>query len=217
MDPNLETEQPGLSPDPHKPEEGANYLRRLKAQGAPDEPSTPAATSRIAVPATTGSSAFKERRRSPRFQCSGSAEFRPEGSDVRMWGTLTDVSLHGCYVEMNNTFPVGTNVSLTIEALGIRVSLKAAVRVSYPFLGMGMCFSEIEPGQQIQLEQLLAALSGNAPPPNSAAKATPDASSTHSLADVDSKTMLDELTEFFRGNHLLSREEFYQIARRARR
>jgi hypothetical protein len=217
VDPKIETEQPGGSPDPRKAEEGANYLRRLKAHGTPDAPSTPAATSRIVVPATPTSPSFKERRRSPRFQCSGSAEFRPEGSDVRMWGTLTDVSLHGCYVEMNNTFPVGTNVSLTIEALGIRVNLKAAVRVSYPFLGRGMCFSEIEPGQQIQLEQLLAALAGTAPLPDSAATATPDATSTHSLADVDAKTMLDELTEFFRGNHLLSREEFYQMANRARR
>jgi hypothetical protein len=29
--------------------------------------------------------------------------------------------------------------------------------------------------------------------------------------------MLDELTEFFRSNQLLSRKEFYQIAHRARR
>jgi hypothetical protein len=217
VDPNLQTEQPGLSPGAHKTEDRADYLRQLKTQQAEDAPSTPAATSSIVIPAAASSPDFKERRRSPRFQCSGSAEFRPEGSDVRMWGTLTDVSLHGCYVEMNNTFPAGTRVSLTIEVLAVRVRVQATVRVSYPFLGMGMCFSEIEPGQQLQLEQLLAALSGQSPISGSASSAAPVSNLTHSLADVDSKTMVDELTQFFRSNHLLSRDEFYQIAKRARR
>ena len=214
MDPHFEAEQPGLSPDAPKAEEGANYLRRLKSQAAEDAPCPPLA-SNIVVPSTTGSPGFKERRRSPRFQCSGSAEFWPEGSEVRMWGTLTDVSLHGCYVEMNNTFPSGTRMRLTLEALGVKVRVQGAVRVSYPFLGMGICFSEIEPGQQLQLEMLLSALCGQSS--GSDAASTPVASSTHSLADVDSKTMLDELTQFFRSNQLLSRKEFYQIANRARR
>jgi hypothetical protein len=132
-----------------------------------------------------------------------------------MWGTLTDVSLHGCYVELNNTFPSGTRMRLTLEALGVRVRVQGTVRVSYPFLGMGICFSEIEPGQQLQLEQLLAALSGQSSAASSTAAAAPV--ETHSLADVDTKTMLDGLTEFFRSNQLLSRKEFYQIANRARR
>ena len=217
MDPDIDSEQLGLSPGAHKREEGATHLRQLKTEAAEDAPVTPAATSSIAVPAVAASPGFKERRRSPRLQCSGSAEFRPEGSDVRMWGTLTDVSLHGCYVEMNNTFPVGTRVSLTIEALGVRVRVQATVRVSYPFLGMGMCFSEIEPGQQLQLEQLIATLAGQDTLPNSASNALPDAHSVHSLADVNSRTMLDELTQFFRDNRLLSRQEFYEIAKRARR
>ncbi|HEX9112378.1 MAG TPA: PilZ domain-containing protein [Terriglobales bacterium] len=215
MDPNIETEQSQLSPGTDKVDAGAEYLRRLKTQAAEDAPSTQAAPSSIVVPAASSSPGLKERRCSPRFQCSGSTEFRAEGSDVRMWGTLTDISLHGCYVEMNSTFPAGTRVSLTLEALDIRVRVQATVRVSYPFLGMGMCFSEIEPGQQVQLEQLLAALSRQSSP--SASPAAPVANSTCSLADVDSTTMLDVLTEFFRSNQLLSREEFYRIAKQARR
>jgi hypothetical protein len=214
VDPHIETGQPDRSPDAAEADEGANYLRRLKTLAAEDAPSTPA-TSSIVTPATASAPGFKERRRSPRFQCSGSAEFWPEGSEVRMWGTLTDVSLHGCYVEMNNTFPSGTRMRLTLEALGVRVRVQGTVRVSYPFLGMGICFSEIEPGQQLQLEQLLAALSGQSSAASSTAAAAPV--ETHSLADVDAKTMFDGLTEFFRSNQLLSRKEFYQIANRARR
>ena len=108
-------------------------------------------------------------------------------------------------------------MSLSLEALGIRARVKATVRVSYPFLGMGMCFSEIEPGQQVQLEQLLAALSGQNSSISPASVAPPDASSQPSLADVDLKILLHELRQFFGDNHLLSREEFYQIVQRARR
>jgi hypothetical protein len=215
VDPNIEAEQAGLSPGARKADAGADYLRRLKSEAS--DAALPKPTSTIVVPAATSSPGVKERRRSPRFQCSGSAEFRPEGSDVRMWGTLTDVSLHGCYVEIHNTFPLGTRMRLTLEALGVKVHAQGTVRVSYPFLGMGVCFSEIEPGQRVRLEQLLAALSRQSAPSGSASTATPVANSTCSLADVDSKTMLDELAQFFRSNHLLSREEFYQIATRARR
>ena len=161
--------------------------------------------------------AGKERRRSPRFRCSGSAEFRVEGTDVRMWGTLSDVSLHGCYVEMNNTFPVDTRVNLLLEVLGVRAQMRAVVRVSYPFLGMGLCFSEIEPGQQVQLEQLLAALSDPVSVAASDCSQPTWETSSQYMADADPQVIFAELAEFFRKNVLLSRDEFHQIARRARR
>lgn len=222
MDPHIETELDGFSPGSPKAEEGVDYLRRLKAQPGEDAPFTPAAPADPSVPAAEGSPSGKERRRSKRFQCSGSAEFRVEGSEVRMWGTITDISLHGCYVEMNNTFPVDTRVNLLLEVLGIRVRVLATVRVSYPFLGMGMCFAEIEPAQQQQLEQLLTALirqNSRANPAPAAADSPSDALDglSETLAAADLKAMLDELSQFFRGNHLLSREEFCQIAKRSRR
>jgi hypothetical protein len=73
--------------------------------------------------------------------------------DARMWGTVTDVSLHGCYVEMNTTFPAGTEVDLVLKSFGIRIETPGTVRASYPFLGMGICFAEMEPVQQMQLKQ----------------------------------------------------------------
>jgi hypothetical protein len=85
---------------------GADYLRRLKAdQERPlASPSPAPATVRAALARAPDQQPNPaERRRSPRYNCEGSAEFRVEGSDVRTWGTLTDISVHGCYIEMTAT------------------------------------------------------------------------------------------------------------------
>lgn len=197
-------------------DKGSEYLRRVKELSSEQaEPSPPPPCSSAPTPSVAPSG--KERRRSPRFHCSGSAEFRVEGTDVRLWGTLTDLSLHGCYVEINTTFPVDTHVQLILDAMDIRVQMQAVVRVSYPFLGMGLAFLKIEPGQLLQLKRLLAVLSEHAPAAAMACKTCHTASSTQSLADVDPGAMLDALTQFFRNNPLLSRPEFYALAKRARR
>ena len=215
VDPKLIVEQPGLSFSSQRADDGADHLRRMK-----DQSSQPSPRIAEAVSASSEHSELlggKERRRSPRFRCSGSAEFRLEGSDVRMWGTLSDVSLHGCYVEMNNTFPADTRVNLLLEVLGVRAQMRAVVRVSYPFLGMGLCFSEIEPEQQVQLEQLLATLSVPVSVAASDGSHATCETSSQCLADADPQIMFAELAEFFRKNVLLSRDEFHQIACRARR
>jgi hypothetical protein len=212
VDPQVKPED-GLAHNCTRLENGAEYLHRLKEQGP--EPTSTKSPPTVATSDPGGIPLGKERRRSPRFRCSGSAEFRVEGSDVRMWGTLSDVSLHGCYIEMNNTFPVNTRVNLRLDAMGIRTEMHAVVRVSYPFLGMGLCFLKIEPGQFMQLERLLAAVTASASNPDFVP--TSSVASPHSLANVDAKSVIEELQDFFGNNSLLSRDEFYEIAKRARR
>src|SRR5260370_31076297 len=167
------------------------------------------------APAAAKSGGWKERRQSPRLRCSGSAEFRTEASDVRIWGTVTDVSLHGCYVEMNTTFPIGTKVDLVLKSFGIRIEAPGTVRASYPFLGMGICFAEIEPVQQLHLKDLLGALAGRSAVSNGIS--AEEKSVKDALRSADPKAFLDEITEFFQKNQLLSRNEFHQIAKLARR
>jgi hypothetical protein len=132
-----------------------------------------------------------------------------------MWGTLTDISAHGCYVEMSNTYSVDTPVYLVLNSCGIRIQASGTVRASYPGLGMGIRFAEIEPEQQAQLQQLLAMLAGRSPASNRGT-AQENAVET-SEGSADPRALLDEITEFFRKHPLLSRDEFHQIARRVRR
>lgn len=191
-----------------------NYLRRLKGE-VTGKHSTAGVDSNGGAAAAAPAVDWKERRQSPRLRCSGSAEFRAAGSDVRMWGTLTDISLHGCYVEMNTTFPVGTQVDLVLKSFGIRIHTPGSVRATYPFLGMGICFTAIEMEEQQRLKQLLAALVGQkdlAP-----STASDDAVKKEALASADLPAFFDAVTEFFQKQSLLSREEFYEIATRVGR
>ena len=211
MDPNLYSEQAGLTPDTRKSDEGASYLRLLKTQpNGADLASAPSTD-----PRPQASYSGQERRRSPRFRCSGSVEFKPEGSEIRMWGTLTDVSLHGCYVEMSTTFPVGTKVELALEALGIRVRAQGTVRVSYPFLGMGICLTDLEPGQQTQLEQLLSAVAGQSAAPDPALAR--DTACQDITGATEPAAFFEEIRRFFVHQPLLSRQEFFRIVQRCRR
>jgi len=207
--------QPDLEPGSSIGDESVDYLRRLKGAAVEAAPADAVARGGGGAPAAANSNAWKERRQSPRLRCSGSAEFRAEGNDARMWGTVTDVSLHGCYVEMNTTFPVDTKVDLVLKSFGIRIEAPGTVRASYPFLGMGICFAEMEPAQQLQLKQLLAALAGRSAVSNG--MSADENNLKDSLAAADPKSFLDGIAEFFQKNQTLSRDEFHQITKRARR
>ena len=242
MDPHTYPDRSGLVPgvgDADASNESVNYLRRLKGTATEAGPAkaktmddngsrTPAAaiaatiaTVSAPVPAPVSSQApsasrtFIERRKTPRLRCSGSLELRAEGTDVRIWGTLTDVGLHGCYVEMNTTFPIGTKVDLVLKSMSIRVETPGIIRATYPFLGMGMSFANTKPEQQQHLQQLLSALRSRSH------FVTPDLAQHDEkkdpLASADPKALVEEITLFFRKNTELPREEFYQIAKRIRR
>jgi hypothetical protein len=193
---------------------GAEYLRRLRSQESPGvvhevpaEPATP-----NLVPAQDARAAAGERRRSPRYKCEGSAEFRVAGSDVRTWGTFTDISMAGCYVEMMATFPVGSRVDLVLELQGVRVQAQGEVRVSYPCLGMGIAFTELADPYRKRLRDLIDTL---APPSLSrASEASPAAPASPALPlVVNAAAALQALVEFFEKRALLTKEEFMQVLR----
>ncbi len=214
MDPHIRSEETDSLHEAGKDDDAANYLRRLRATASEGLPAAATAACDEKTPAAKAID-WKERRQSPRLRCSGSAEFRAEGSDVRMWGTITDVSLHGCYVEMTTTFPIDTKVELVLKSCGIRIQTLGTVRASYPSLGMGICFTDIEPAQHANLKQLLAALGGRSIF-ISEAKAQENAIKDIPLF-ADPRAVLDEIAEFFRQNQQLSRDEFHNIAKRLHR
>ncbi len=221
MDPHIDPEQPGLPVSPGNDDNGASYRLRLNESGADRATGDPSASDAGILAAAMATLGLKERRQSPRLRCSGSVEFRAEGSDVHMWGTLTDISLHGCYLEMSNTYPVDTKVDLVLKSCGLRIQTPGKVRASYPALGMGICFTGIDPQQQLQLKRLLAELTGHVsisvPKPAHENPERVEQTLKNALESADPKAFLDEIIGFFQRNHLLSRDEFHGIAKRVRR
>ena len=99
-----------------------------------------------------------ERRAAPRYQCRGSISMRPTDGGGRTSAAVTDVSLSGCYVEMMQTFPVGTKLSALLNVESISISFNAEIRTAHPGVGMGMKFEEMSTSDQAALERLIAKL-----------------------------------------------------------
>jgi hypothetical protein len=175
------------------------YLRSLKNsnRGRSADP---------AFPDEPAMSAGSERRRDVRYRCEGSAELQSENSSVRTWATITDLSRGGCYLEMQATFPVETKLSMVIEVRGIRFRAKGVVRICYPFLGMGMVFTEIPTTDQARLNELLLLL----------ASSLEQLSAASSIPGIpvparDPADALAALTAHFRDCDMLTREDFVKL------
>ena len=149
----------------------------------------------------------REKRRTPRFKCEGNMELKTEGSTIRTWATFTDVSVTGCYVEMMTTFPVDTKVELQLGMNGYLVSGKAVVRVTYPFLGMGIEFTELSRNAREQLVAMVASLNRfpGRPPETETKKGLPLPPITEPSAALDS------LLRHFEANPSLTANEFVRL------
>ena len=158
-----------------------------------------------------------EKRRSPRHRCAGSADLREDGHEVRTWATFSDVSLHGCYVEAQATYPVGTILHMKLEANGVRVESKGTVRVNYPYLGMGIAFLEMSEANSLQLRELLSRI-----PRRTVVMGPRTASGIPSAGPLEAVPLITDpiaavlaLTKFFEDRQMLMREDFLRILRKS--
>lgn len=99
--------------------------------------------------------AYQEKRRSPRYSFIASAELIEERADVRIASRVSELSLHGCYLDMMNPFPKGTPVLVKITAGDSFFEAKAEIIYSQPNMGAGVRFLQIEPDSQAALERWL--------------------------------------------------------------
>src|SRR6202043_876075 len=97
--------QPGLTQDFSNGDEGVDYLRRLKGAVLEAAPADAVVRGGGEAPAAANSLAWENKRQRLLLRCSGSAEFRTETSDARLWRTVTDPNMHGCYVGLNTPLP----------------------------------------------------------------------------------------------------------------
>jgi PilZ domain len=94
---------------------------------------------------------YREKRRTPRYIFIASAELYEEASDVRIASRVSELSQHGCYLDMMNPFPTGTLMLLKIFAGDQTFQSKARVVYHTPNVGAGVTFLEVEPQSEYVL------------------------------------------------------------------
>jgi hypothetical protein len=201
-----------------------SYLMALKHAAAADSETSSHETGSEPSKETPGSSRSSahsgvEKRRSPRYKCEGSAEMHKEGDDAHRWATFTDISLHGCYVEATETYVAGTVLDMTLSANGFNVNAKGSVRVTYPYLGMGIAFTEVSAQDRANLRELLRSISR--PSVILGSLSSPVASilrRSESLPPVTHpEAAIKAIVQFFEERQLLTRDEFSRLLHRSQR
>jgi hypothetical protein len=98
---------------------------------------------------------YEEKRRGPRYSFIASAELIEVQADVRIASRVSELSLHGCYLDMMNPFPKGTLVLVKIAAGEAFFEAKSKIVYAQMNMGAGVGFLEIAPASQAVLDRWL--------------------------------------------------------------
>lgn len=102
-----------------------------------------------------------ERRRVLRFHFSAAAEFVDETSGTRTKTRVTDLSLNGCSLDLENRLPIGTRVQVKISTKTDFFESPATVVYSHPLRGVGVTFHDVDAHSATVLQNwLVAAMQG---------------------------------------------------------
>jgi PilZ domain len=121
----------GSEPDTYDP---------AKPEPLPRRPSAPAGA--YAAPTLFGGD---ERRKFARHACRIETQVVTEDGSIGVPGTITDVSLGGCYVEMLSPLPVDSTIHLSLNPGTTTLHMSGKVRSSQVGLGMGVSFTGMGP------------------------------------------------------------------------
>ena len=107
----------------------------------------------------------QDRRRSPRYPFVGSIEVRESTSEDKRTARVKELSLNGCYVDMESPYPMGTSLAIKLFTETEFFEAHASVIYSQPNQGMGLMFRETKPYYLMVLRKwLLSAMMGKKAP-----------------------------------------------------
>lgn len=101
-----------------------------------------------------------ERRRAPRYPFIADAEVIETASDTKLSAKTSDLSIGGCFLDMLNPSPVGTDIRVRISHANITFTALGRVVFNLPPMGMGVVFTSVEDNQLTILQKWLSELSG---------------------------------------------------------
>jgi hypothetical protein len=106
-------------------------------------------------PPTFDGAAQKDRRTSPRVKCVNSAEVYLSGESAPIRTRTSDLSVGGCFLEMPNPLPNGTQVRIALWVEDFKLWTGAEVVTSTPGFGIGVKFTEMTEQDKNQLKRFL--------------------------------------------------------------
>ena len=98
-----------------------------------------------------------ERRRTPRYPFIATAEVIEKGSKTGISTRVSELSLHGCYLDMPNPLPEDSAITVKVYSEGKFFEAAGTVVYSKPNLGIGVSFQGIRPQFLTVLKQWLLA------------------------------------------------------------
>jgi hypothetical protein len=101
---------------------------------------------------------FGHPRSSPRYSFAVAIELTDVQSLAQIRGQTKELSLCGCGVHAENSFPQGTPVRIKLSHENTNVAALARVVYASPELGMGLAFTHVDPQDERILEEWIAEL-----------------------------------------------------------
>jgi hypothetical protein len=105
----------------------------------------------------------RDRRVLPRYPFTAAAEALDPHARSRMTARTSDISRGGCYVDTFCPFPRNAHVKIRILRKDEHVVADAKVAYSTIGMGMGLCFTAVQPEHQRVLDKWIGELSGETP------------------------------------------------------
>jgi PilZ domain len=96
-----------------------------------------------------------DRRTTPRVKCTNSAEVYPSGETAPMRTRTADISQGGCFLEMPNPLPKGTQIRIALWIKESKIWATGEVVTSTPGFGIGVRFTELTPQDKNHLKEFL--------------------------------------------------------------
>ena len=124
----------------------------------------PAATAPSAMPPFEPepftSTRGEDRRRHPRMKCFVAVELRVVGTETLLWGTLSNSSLGGCFVETSATIPSGAKLEIGLWVATGKIWVKGLVlngivTRSSPSIGARVRFEDLDGKERETLRQFM--------------------------------------------------------------
>jgi hypothetical protein len=105
-----------------------------------------------------------QHRRSPRYSFAATAEITADNPTASATGTVSELSLRGCRLDIKKPFPLNDPITVKISAAGELFQSKGKIIYLRPGAGAGVTFHAIGPQSRAVLQRWLNAAEKDAHP-----------------------------------------------------